>query len=121
MKLIIAGSRDFKNYELLCERCDEFLIPHRNDIAITIVSGGARGADGLGEKYAREMNYKLMVFPANWNQHGKKAGVIRNEEMAKCADALIAFWDGESRGTKNMIGLAKRYKLLIKVVDFKNK
>lgn len=118
MRLIIAGSRDFNDYELLCEKCDSFLSDHKNDLSITIVSGGAKGADRLGEKYAKEMNYKLMVIPANWNQYGRSAGVIRNEEMAKAGDALIAFWDGKSKGTKHMIDIATKQKLIVTIVNF---
>ena len=113
MKVIIAGSRGFSNYEKLVEVCNYML---SQQTEVEIVSGGAKGADKLGEKYAKEKNYKLKVFPADWNTHGKAAGYIRNEEMAKYADALIAFWDGESKGTKHMIDLATKHNLKIKVV-----
>jgi len=70
---------------------------------ITIISGRAKGADRLGERFAQEHNIPTQLFPADWNTHGRKAGFIRNLKMAKAADILIAFWDGQSRGTQHMI------------------
>ncbi len=115
MKIIIAGSRDFNNYELLKEKID-FLTSKISE-NIEIVSGNARGADALGEKYAKENNHDLKLFPADWSI-GKSAGYIRNKQMADYADALIAFWDGESKGTKMMIELAKQMNLKVKVVKY---
>ena len=114
-KVIIAGGRTFNNYDLLCQNCDKALSLQTE---IEIVSGTANGADKLGEKYAKENGYSIKQFPADWNKYGKSAGYKRNEEMAKYADALIAFWDGKSKGTKHMIDLAKRYGLKVKVVIF---
>jgi hypothetical protein len=105
MKLIIAGSRTFTNYKKLKQTCDHLL---QDQNTIEIVSGAYyRGADKLGEQYAKERGYKITQFPANWKRFGRAAGPKRNQQMAKYADALIAFWDGKSRGTKNMIELAK--------------
>jgi len=115
MKVIIAGSRDFDNYVLLSHICDTVL---PKGIDYEIVSGGARGADHLGEVYAWECDYKKTVFPADWDKNGKAAGYIRNEEMAKYADALIAFWDGKSKGTKHMIDLANKHMLLSYIYYF---
>lgn len=114
MKVIIAGSRTFNDFDTLCKVCDNVL---QGQTDIEIVSGTARGADQLGERYALERGYPVKRFPANWNKHGKAAGYIRNEEMAKYADALIAFWDGKSRGTMHMINLAKQYDLKVNVYD----
>ena len=108
MKVIIAGSREFKDYELLKKVCDEHL---EGTDEFVIISGTARGADKLGEDYAIERGQSILRFPADWDKYGKSAGYKRNEEMAKVADMLIAFWDGESRGTKHMIDLATKYKL----------
>ena len=115
MKIIIAGGRTFTDYDLLCQNCDKALSLQTE---IEIVSGTANGADKLGEKYANEKGYTIKQFPADWDKYGKSAGYKRNEEMAKYADALIAFWDGKSKGTKHMIDLAKRYELKVKVVIF---
>ena len=110
MKLIIAGGRNFDDYDLLTSICND-VIPEMGQVHI--VSGCANGADKLGERYASENDYHIIKFPADWDKHGKSAGYIRNKEMAKYADALIAFWDGKSKGTKHMIDLANEYRLLI--------
>lgn len=115
MKLIIAGTRDFDDYEKMRKEVDAFLKKHQVD-APEIVSGGAKGADALGERYAREKGYAINRFPAKWNLFGKAAGPIRNEKMARYADACIVFWDGESRGTRSMIALSKEYELELSVV-----
>lgn len=115
MKIIIAGCREFNDYNLLCKYCDKALSLQNK---IEIVSGTANGADKLGEQYANEKGYNIKKFPADWNKYGKSAGYKRNEEMAKYADALIAFWDTKSKGTKHMIDLANRYKLKVKIVIF---
>jgi len=109
MRVVIAGGREFNNYELLREICDEHITPDSE-----IVSGGARGTDTLGERYAKETGRDLKTFPADWNKHGKGAGHIRNKQMAEYSDMLIAFWDGESKGTKNMIETSM--KLGLKVI-----
>lgn len=108
MKIIIAGSRHFDDYELLKQVCDNKLCKLED---IEIVSGRASGADTLGEKYAKEKGYRLALFPADWKKYGRAAGPIRNLEMAKYADALIAFLAPDSRGTANMIKVAKQYNL----------
>ena len=112
-KVIVAGSRDFNDYKLLKEKLDVVL---SNKVEIEIVSGGARGADKLGEVYAKERNLSCKVFPADWDAHGKSAGYKRNAEMAEYADALVAFWDGKSKGTGHMIDLAEKKRIQIRVV-----
>ena len=116
MKVIIAGSRLFNDYNLLKKHCDKIL---SNQIEVEIVSGTANGADKLGERYAKEKGYPIKRFPANWSELGKKAGYIRNEQMAIYADSLIAFWDGESKGTKHMIELAKKHNLNTRTIQIK--
>lgn len=76
-----------------------------------IISGGARGADKLGEQWAREFSKELRIMPADWDNFGKRAGYVRNEEMAKVATHLVAFWDGASKGTAHMLNLADKYNL----------
>lgn len=85
---------------------------------VTIISGGATGADALGEQFAKANNLELIVVPANWEKYGRAAGPKRNAEMAEMIDALIAFWDGKSRGTKNMIETAEKKGLLVRVVNY---
>ena len=121
MKIIIAGGREFNNLRLLAHVCD-FLLKEQTDIEI--ISGMARGADKLGAYYAKMRGYKVIEKPAPWdeiegkpsreiriNPNGKKywilAGNYRNNEMADEGDALIAFWDGKSKGTKSTISIAK--------------
>jgi len=115
MKIIIAGGRYFNDYNKLCQVCSKIL-SEQNEIEI--VSGTANGADKLGEKFAVDNGYPIKQFPADWDKFGKSAGYRRNAEMAEYADALIAFWDGESRGTKHMIDLAKRAKLKVRISYF---
>jgi hypothetical protein len=115
MKIIIAGSRNFNDYNLLKSSCDNLLTQFTN---IEIVSGTAQGADKLGERYAGEKGYVIKQFPANWDKFGKSAGYIRNDEMAKYSDMLIAFWDGTSKGTKHMIDLANKRGIKVEIVNY---
>lgn len=131
-KVIIAGSRSFTDYEYLKKVCDKALGQIKDEIVI--VSGCAKGADSLCEQYARERGYQIDENPAPWNDtwdkprteigfrgnkaYWHRAGVWRNEEMAKKADALIAFNVNNSKGTANMIKLAEKYKLKIKEYKF---
>lgn len=114
-RVIVAGTRTFDDYEFLCYHCDYFLSEMRKKRRIVIVSGRANGADQMGERYARERGYSLRTYPANWERYGNRAGPIRNELMAQNADALIAYWDGRSPGTKNMIDMARDYGLLVRI------
>lgn len=114
MNVIVAGCRTFDNYELLEREMLSFAGSMLTNI--TIVSGGAKGVDALGERFAAEHNLPVIVKPAEWDLYGRAAGPIRNIEMARISDALVAFWDGKSKGTKNMIELAKKHGLRIKMV-----
>ena len=114
-KVVLAGGRDFNDYDLLKLKLD-FLLQNKTDVEI--VSGAARGADSLGERYAKEKGYSIHTKPADWDNYGKSAGYRRNAEMAQYGDALVAFWDGKSKGTKHMIDLAEKHGLLIKVVKY---
>lgn len=112
MRIIIAGSRSFDNYEKLESTMDDLV----KDLSeVTILSGCARGADQLGIEWAIKRGYNVERYPADWQKHGKSAGILRNVEMADNANALVAFWDGESRGTLHMIGIAKRKGLHVHV------
>ena len=131
-KIIIAGGRNFYNYNLLKEKLDKL----KNQIGdFEIVSGKASGADSLGEKYAKENRLIIHEFYAPWNDiqnkpyselgkrkdgssYWKLAGPFRNEQMAKFSDGCIVFWDGKSSGTKNMIELAKKYKLSLAIIRY---
>ena len=115
MKVIIAGSREFSDFQLLYAKCEEVLA---NVKEAEIVSGTARGADKLGEHYAGLKGHSVIQFPADWDKHGKAAGYIRNKEMADYADCLIAFLDGESRVTKHMIDLATERGLSVHIINY---
>jgi len=102
MKTIIAGSRSIKDYQVLLNALRSY------DLPITeIVSGHANGVDALGERYASEHNIPVTIFPAHWDEFGKKAGYLRNVEMGNYAEALVAVHDGTSAGTKHMIDIAR--------------
>lgn len=130
LRVIIAGSRDFTDYRLLEEKCSTIIMGEliknedRELQKIRIISGTARGADKLGERFAKNKRYKLSRFPADWGLYGKSGGYIRNVEMAEFSmkdnnvGVLIAFWDEKSKGTKNMIDIAKRYGLKVHVIKF---
>jgi hypothetical protein len=108
LKIIIAGSRNFSNEELLFQKCASII---SNNTILEIISGNSKGADQLGEKFAIANDITVKKIIPNWQLYGKGAGEKRNIEMAKQANALIAFWDGKSKGTKNMIEIAKKYNL----------
>ena len=129
MNVIIAGSRTFNDYEKLRSFCDQVLEPYED---IVIFSGKAKGVDKLGEKYAKEKDFPLKEFPAQWNDvngkpkeqiginkmggfYWKLAGFSRNLEMAQEGDMLIAFWDGKSKGTKHMIATAKKFNVEVEI------
>lgn len=107
-KVIVAGSRHFNDYKRMKKDLDYLLSRKAREETIEIVSGGCRGADACGERYAREMGYSLVVFPADWDKFGKIAGPIRNHHMAEYADALVAYLAPGSRGTSSMIEEARR-------------
>jgi hypothetical protein len=114
-RVIVAGGRDFFDYHLLESKLNKLLSQKEN---VVIVSGNAKGADQLGERYARQHKLLISSFPALWNLHGTKAGFIRNEEMAKNADAVVCFWDSVSTGTKHMIDTAVTMNIPLRVINY---
>ena len=106
MLTIIAGSREYsltdKDYELL-----------NTHTISTVICGGARGVDTCGKIWAEKNNIPVIMMKANWKDFGKSAGYYRNCQMADIAKALIVFWDGESKGTKHMINIARKRGLKI--------
>ena len=116
--VVIAGCRDYNNYEEAKQYIDYCLSDIRKDNDIIILSGCAKGADALGERYAEEKGFKIEKHPADWAKFGRSAGPKRNEQMAKNSDYVICFWDGKSRGTKSMIELARKYNKPIKIKRF---
>jgi len=116
-RIIVAGGRKFDDFWLLRDTLDN-LTQNLDKNDIEVVSGCASGADSLGELWAEEFDVEVARFPADWNAHGKGAGYIRNRKMAEYATHLIAFWDGKSRGTHNMILIAREYSLKVRVIRY---
>ena len=113
VNVIVAGGRDFENYNLIESELDKLFGDNQD---VTVISGKALGADTLGEQYATSKGFKIDEYPANWKKYGKRAGMVRNKQMADNANMLVAFWDGKSKGTGNMIKEARKKKLKVKVV-----
>ncbi len=113
--IVVAGCRDYCNYEQAKEFIDLCLKEINSHIQPIFLSGGCRGTDALGERYAQEKGYPIERYPAEWKRYGKAAGPKRNEAMAKKCDLLICFWDGKSKGTASMITLAQREKKPLKI------
>lgn len=116
-KLVVAGSREFNDYPLLETILLQILVNHELS-EVEIVSGNARGADKLGEVFARKHGCQLKQFIPNWSEDGRGAGMIRNRQMSQYADGCIVFWDGLSKGTVNMIENAKKEDLDLRVINY---
>ena len=123
MNIGVVGSRSFNDYPLLEKTLNEIIDNIQQnqkvgrDKPITIVSGGASGADTWAEIYSIKHNCKLQVFEADWDKHGKKAGIIRNKDAS---DIIVAFWDGQSKGTLNTIQEARKHDNIdLKIVRFR--
>lgn len=118
-KLIVAGSRGFDDFDLMSR---VLIAMADNEFAgrdVSIVSGMAKGADALAVRFANAHKIALYKFPANWNGLGKKAGFIRNTQMGNFADGLLAFWDGESNGTRHMIEYMQRLNKPVHIINYK--
>ena len=113
MKLAIIGSRTFNDYALLSQTLKPFLPK-----ITLVVSGAAKGADSLGERWAIENKLKTLIFPADWNQYGKRAGFIRNVDIIENCDYCIAFYDGTSKGTAHAIKLCKKYNKPCNIINY---
>jgi len=114
-RVVIAGCRNYNNYYEAKEYIDFCLSNIQKENNIVILSGCASGADAIGEKYAKEKGYKVEKHPADWDTYGKKAGPMRNRQMAENCDYVICFWDGKSKGTRSMIEFAKSCKKPIRI------
>ncbi len=111
MKLAIIGSRTFNNYGLLQETLEQY----KSKITL-VVSGAAKGADSLSERWAIKNNIKTLIFPADWEKYGKRAGFIRNEDIIKNCDCVITFWDNVSKGTAHSLSLCEKYNIPYKII-----
>lgn len=114
-KVVVAGCRNFNNYKIAHDFIDACIERIRNENTLIFISGGCNGADMLGERYAKENGFKVERYTADWETYGKKAGPIRNRQMAQISDYVICFWDGKSKGTKSMIDFAKQFNKPIRI------
>lgn len=110
MRTIVAGGRNVTDYRVVLNAMD--IIGWTPTV---IISGNANGVDKLGERWAKENVVVTEIFPANWDKYGKSAGYIRNDLMAKEAEALLLIWDGKSKGSGHMLKSAIKHKLKIMV------
>ena len=114
-RVVIAGCRDYNNYDEAKAYNDFCLSNIRKENNIVIVSGCASGADAIGERYAKENGFKVEKYPADWKTYGRSAGPRRNKQMAEVSDYVICFWDEKSRGTKSMLDFAREYNKPIRI------
>jgi len=114
--VIIAGSRSFDDYEKLSDFMDTMI---SSGVHVeNVVCGEASGADELGRLWAEKNRVSVISMPADWDKYGKRAGYIRNSQMAVVGTVLIAFWDGVSKGTKHMIDIATKKKIPTYIVRY---
>ena len=116
MRITIGGCRDFNDYEIFKVFVDECL-SEIEDKEIVVLSGHCSGTDLMAEKYAKEMGYDLEIFPAEWEKYGRAAGPKRNKEMVEKSDVVIAFWNGKSKGTNNLIKIAKKLSKQVRIKE----
>ena len=115
MKLAVVGSRGYDDYEGLNKVLSTLMTHHNISL---LISGGAKGADSLAERFAEENGIKTKIIIPDWAKLGKKAGPMRNSDIVKRADLVVAFWDGESKGTLDTIKKTKRANKDIIVIGF---
>ena len=117
MKIAIVGSRDFNDYELLKNELAKFT--KENEISLQcIVSGGAKGADNLAEKFAAEMDLEIIIFKPNYEKYGRGATIVRNSKIIENSDIVFAFWDGKSKGTLDSIKKTKKLEKKLLIINY---
>lgn len=114
-RLAIVGSRNFQDYLRASSIFEKYFVQEGVN---EIISGGAYGADDIARQLAENFGIKYQVFPADWSKYGKKAGVMRNEQIIQNCDFLLAFWDGKSKGTQHTIRIAKENKVDTLIIYF---
>lgn len=117
MKVAVVGGRNFSDFELLNQVLSKI---NSNKTITLIVSGGAKGADSFANAWAEAMKIPTMIFLPDWDKFGKSAGYKRNHQIIMEAECCVAFWDGESKGTKSSIDLAKSKNMPLKIIMYKN-
>jgi len=116
IRITIGGYRKYNDYDVFCKNVDAYISETGAD-EITILSGHCSGVDMMAERYAAEKGYCLEVYPAEWRKYGKAAGPIRNRRMVEKSDMVIAFWNGSSKGTRNLIKCAEMLKKPVKIKE----
>jgi NAD(P)H-hydrate repair Nnr-like enzyme with NAD(P)H-hydrate epimerase domain len=111
--IAVVGSRGFEDYPLLKRVMDS---QHEHSPFSVVVSGGAKGADSLAARWAREKGLQVNIILPLWDKHGKAAGMIRNQEIVDASERMVAFWDGESRGTADSIKKAVKARKVVLIV-----
>ena len=117
-RVLVCGSRDFNDYNLLATKLDE-VRDRLGDVSMRVISGAARGADSLAAKWAQQHGVPCDEYPADWDRHGKSAGYRRNEQMLTEGDPhmVVAFPQGDSRGTRQMMDIASKARVAVEEVD----
>jgi hypothetical protein len=115
IRLIVCGTRTFNDYAYLKRKLDKHYFAYRD---VTVLSGTAKGPDALGERWAYEWWHVVMRYHPDYDTHGKAAPIYRNQEMVENATHFIAFWDGKSNGTKDIIRRARKWGLKVKIIRF---
>lgn len=108
-RIVIGGSRDYRDYDRFCALIDECLEKLNIKDEIQILSGHCSGTDALAERYAAQRGFRLEIYPAQWERYGRAAGPKRNEQMVLQSSLVIAFWNGASKGTKHLLDCAARF------------
>lgn len=114
-RVVVAGCRNYNNYEEAKNYIDYCISRIKSEYTLIFVSGGCKGADSLGERFANENGFLIERYEADWEKYGKGAGPLRNYKMAQTGDYFICFWDGISKGTKSMIDFAVKTGKPIKI------
>ena len=104
-KLMVCGSRTITDEKFVFSKLDEYFALHKD---LAILSGGARGVDAIGEKWATLHNVPIEFFLPDWKKYGRGAGIVRNKQMVEAADYAMIFWNGTSKGTKSVIDLCQK-------------
>ena len=107
-RIVIGGCRDYNDYKAFRSFVDRCIEKIGEGCSITVISGHCSGVDMMGERYAKERNLGLEIFPADWKRYGRAAGPVRNKQMVEACDSVIAFWDYKSKGTKSLISYAEK-------------
>ena len=115
-QIVIAGCRDYENYTDAKAYIEACIAEMGGKASVVFLSGGCRGADMLGERFAKENDIPVIRYCAEWRRYGKRAGLKRNLQMAKDCDYIICFWDGKSRGTASMIAYAREMNKQLKII-----